>query len=390
MEFVKDRMARLQDAIDKKEVIHGGCFPNEDQELLLKTAFSKADKCIDSWRKWKSRADIDNLDYGSFRLLPLVYQRLTSQGVEDPLLMRLKSVYRYILAKNHQMFFKVIPILKALHENKIDTMLLKGTALTIRNYRSFALRPQMDIDILVKANDASNVFNFMLDQRWAPQYDHPQKRILRLRHSCCFDGGKEKRLDLHWRLLPQYSLKKDEDVFWLRSIPIEYNGVKTRVLSDTDQLFHTFAHGLKWSSLSSCRWAADAMCILNTKTDNINWDELYETSLASGLIIPVREGMGYLQKTFDNPIPDKVIRKFRIAPSTAFERMDFRVMTRGKIRFFGDFFKFTFSYLRMHHPEGILSKLCFYPVYLQFCWNIKNLWLMPLLLIHQIKKKRVT
>ena len=71
----------------------GGCWPTWEQESLLKAALLQGEEAIKAWHKWKSRVDVDQLDPGSLRLLPLLYRNLRTHGVEDPLMNRFKGIY---------------------------------------------------------------------------------------------------------------------------------------------------------------------------------------------------------------------------------------------------------------------------------------------------------
>ena len=54
-------------------------LPTHEQELLLKAALLTGEACRKAWKAWKSRIDIENLDYGSSRLLPLASLLLVRQ-----------------------------------------------------------------------------------------------------------------------------------------------------------------------------------------------------------------------------------------------------------------------------------------------------------------------
>jgi hypothetical protein len=55
----------------KPDYKQGGCWPTEQQELLLKAALLKGEPAIQAWERWVSQVDINDLDQGSLRLTPL-------------------------------------------------------------------------------------------------------------------------------------------------------------------------------------------------------------------------------------------------------------------------------------------------------------------------------
>ncbi|HSR18731.1 MAG TPA: hypothetical protein VLM39_11630, partial [Ignavibacteriaceae bacterium] len=66
----------------------------KEQELLLKASLFEGDKFIYAWEKWKSCVNFEQIDPGSYRLLPLLYQNLVKHEIKDPLTERLKGIYR--------------------------------------------------------------------------------------------------------------------------------------------------------------------------------------------------------------------------------------------------------------------------------------------------------
>ena len=45
--------------------------PTDDQELLLKAALFKGQAAKEAWKKWDAKNQIEQIDYGSYRLIPL-------------------------------------------------------------------------------------------------------------------------------------------------------------------------------------------------------------------------------------------------------------------------------------------------------------------------------
>jgi len=114
----------------------GGCWPTWRQELLLRAALLRGKEAIAAWREWKSSVDVDRLDQGSRRLLPLLYRNLRAHGVEDPLMNSFKGIYRLTWYKNQMAFHKMTSLLRSFHHAGIETMLLKGAALVMLHYPS--------------------------------------------------------------------------------------------------------------------------------------------------------------------------------------------------------------------------------------------------------------
>jgi len=361
--------------------IQGGAWPTRNQELLLKAALFKGEECRSAWEQWKRQNDVEHLDDGSYRLLPLAYHNLSAQGIQDGLMVRLKSVYRYMLTRNHLMFHGLTPVLKAFEERGIKTMLLKGAALTLTHYKNYGLRPQLDIDVLVPETCANDANAYFRGSGWNPEYDYPVDKVIQFRHSCGFEAGRHKRIDLHWNIFQECRKKGTDAVFWKDAVPVKVNEVNTFVLSPTNQLLHACIHGVKWNTMMPCRWVADAVTILNISRDEIHWNDLVALARERNLTIPLWQALSYLRNTFAAEIPEFVLSGLEKTPTSLFERVEYRVMIAGKSVLFGNFFKFTFSYAHIPHSNNIFIRIGDYFYFLQMYWKIRNMATMPFILI---------
>src|SRR5512147_1502008 len=73
--------------------VEGRCWPTVQQEWLIRAALLKGKDALDAWKEWKSSVDVEELDPGSHRMLPLLYRNLKSQGIKDPSMYKYKGVY---------------------------------------------------------------------------------------------------------------------------------------------------------------------------------------------------------------------------------------------------------------------------------------------------------
>lgn len=365
------------------ESIQPGCWPTAKQELLLKACLLSGDEALEAWRSWKNQIDLNWIDEGSNRLLPLLYHNLVDQKIDDPIMIKAKGLYRYVLAKNHLMLNFASEVIGKLQAVNIETMLLKGGALTLAFYKNYGLRPSLDVDLMVKPEHAIEAMQCLQSLGGIPEYEFPPEAVLLFRHSTGFDAGGVKRIDLHWNSLIDCRGDKIDDVFWSKSIQVEFKEVKTRVLNPTHQLFHNCAHGVRWNTHAPCRWVGDLMIILNNHASSIDWDGIATLSKERKTVIPIQKGFHYLRETFHAPIPDAALEKLDSLEPTKLEKVAYFIQTKNKNKFFGNFFKFSLDYLRLPKPAGFFGKLIAFPRYLQLSWKIKNIWLMPFSLIVQ-------
>ena len=98
------------------ELAGGGLpWPNLAQASLLSAAIGPDAGVRESFQAWKGVTNIEApVDGGTYRLLPLLYSRLAACGVDDPMMGRLKGVYRMSWYKNHELFRRSAPAIAAL------------------------------------------------------------------------------------------------------------------------------------------------------------------------------------------------------------------------------------------------------------------------------------
>lgn len=300
-------------------------YATHRQELLLKAALLAGEPAVHAWQNWQALVDFEQqLDIGSFRLLPLLYHNLRNLGVDDPIMSRLKGIYRREWYKNQVMFHAGAKVLQTLHAADINTMILKGAALTVRYYQDYGLRPMGDFDVLVPIAKHHDAIRVLTDLNWQAQdfvLEKLTEEFKSLRHAYGFRDRQGHELDLHWYAIRYSNYPQIDDDFWLDAIPAQIGDITTCMLNPTDQLLHTVIHGMAWNSVPSIRWIADAVWILNADYANINWQRLISQAEKRRLtILPLFYGLSYLRDTFDMAIPDWLLTKLKEHEVTDIER----------------------------------------------------------------------
>ena len=298
------------------------------QELLLHASIGSGPEVLEAWAEWKHKADIDAVDLGSHRILPLLYRNLLDHGVSDPLLARLKSTYRYYWYQNAVLLHRGEEVLSSFRQAGIPTMVLKGAALVALYYHDAALRPMQDFDIAVPFTSARKAITLLQRSGWRPQTKYDPRHLFLIRHSTPFIDCKSRQIDLHWHVLGTgFNISCDTN-FWKRSIPLNVGGVATRTLGPTDQLVHVCSHGAEWSEVPPLRWVADALSILKSSSTTVDWQLLLETVEFHHLQLPLLNALIYLKKNFGAPLPDDVLNNLQRLPVGPVERYAYETAIR--------------------------------------------------------------
>ena len=303
----------------------GSPLPSEKHELLLRASLLSGDSMLTAFQQWKRKVDFEiDVDHASLRLLPLLYMNLHTQGVEDPLMPRLKGIYRNSWSKNQLLFFKAGKIVQFFNEHGIPNILMKGIPLSVLVYRNFAVRPMADIDVLIPYEQAGPTVELLKSSGWKlyePQYfDY----ALKYGRSATFADGDNTELDLHWHPVFEVHAEIREDDFRALAVPFKVSGAETKSFCPTDQLFHTIIHGFRTNPEPPVRWIADAVTLISTCGMEIDWDRLTSQTANFRVHLQMREALNYLVKVFDADIPDRVIAALNAMKSSSANRVVYR------------------------------------------------------------------
>lgn len=369
-----------------------GCWPTRAQELILRAALLQGEPALEAWKEWTRAVNLDVIDYGSHRMVPQLYRNLQRHGVKDPMIDRLKGVYRYYLYKNQILMHRIAALLAALEAAGIKTIVLKGAALIPLYYREIGVRPMLDADVLVRPHQAKQAMEVLHNLRWKPfRYGEPQKRIP-IVHSTPFEDEGGRQLDLHWHLFWECFNAGDIDDYWENAIPIEIGGVSTLALSSTDQLLHTCWHGARWNEVPPIRWVADAMAILNASAAEIEWASLLQKAQRHRIVLPVKDSLEYLKNKFDAPVPDSLLNSLAAVRTSKMERENYELTlnpmtppTTTKI-----LRMLYYDYRWLSSSTSARFKTLVFAKHLQAKWNIDHLWHVPLYMSMRLVRRVIT
>ena len=306
-------------------VIRGSsCWPQPAQELLLHAALDEGKQAIAAWERFYQEAGLDRMEEGTFRLLPQVYRNLSRAGYSEPIMGRLKGIYRMAWCKNQVLFHEMLPVLRTLREVGIPTMMLKGVALSLGVYRDRGARPMNDFDVLIPADAANRALQLFDKLGWRSSMGHPMRITpiqQRYRHAIELINPAGKAFDLHWHLLYHSRLPAADTDFWKAAWPMALESEPSLVLNPTHQLLHTCVHGLEGNEVSSVRWVSDAIATI--RAGKIDWDRLVAEARQHDLVLPIRDALQYLQDSFHAPIPRSAIWQLQADPVSRFAIMEY-------------------------------------------------------------------
>jgi len=364
----------------------GHVRPTAEQELLLRACLLRDEAGLEAYREWARRVDVETLDYGSFRMLPLLYRNLQRLGLETSVLDKFKGAYRQTHYQNKLAFYRVVMLLKQLARAEIDTLVLKGAALIPLYYGEAGVRPMMDFDLAVRPEQALAAIKLLERSGWEREPGLPlTPGFISVHYSWHFKLPAAAELDLHWYVFDQCCYPNADAELWKSSVPVEIEGFPTRALNPTDQLLHTCVHGAEWDLVPPLRWIADAITILHRASDQIDWHRLVHQAKERRLVPATRDTLTYLRTKLGAPVPDAVLSDLRSAPISFIEHLEYRSRMSPPGNF-PSLRKICFGYLRYRRTAARgYGGLWSVPRYLQARWGASDLWQLCVTGAHLVK-----
>ena len=279
------------------------------------------DAALSAWKSWRQRNDLDRVDRGARRLLPLVYRHSTRLGVDAPDLERLKELYLQSWLRNQVRFRWAAEAVGALREEGLDVMVLKGAALSVLHYRDAGARPMDDVDLLVRTEHAGAALDVLAGLDWTPTATAPRETFLAVRHAEALTRPDRAILDLHWNALRQPG---SDGAFWDASVEMDIGGEPVRALCPTDELLVACVHGSSWDEVPPVRWVADALTVLGAAEGAIEWDRLVTEARSRHVTAELTDAFAYLRERFDAAISEAAFAELRSTRRHLHERIGHR------------------------------------------------------------------
>lgn len=342
-----------------------------DERLLLKAILDKDDQMsLIYFGEWAAMTDLDNIEGGSYRLIPALYRRMSRQTGEFTYKNRMKGIYRYFLYRNNLTLHRTKEILLVLNENRIPFVVLKGGALLAAYYDDKGIRPMNDVDILVDEAFILRTIELLRHSGWQPQDEESLSVNHHAGHAITFLNDDGMELDLHWHVIYQCCWDGADRAYWENTEKASLAGVNISVLNPTLQLFHTCAHGLRWNEMSSIRWIVDAMTIIDKRGADIDWQLFLRETRNKKLAHTIKKAVGILQNEFGANIPDSLIVDLDRIPVSDTEKKLHEVLSGTS--------KYKYVKIRWYIyslgmiDQSLIKKIVGLPSYLQAIWNLKS------------------
>ncbi len=260
-------------------------------------------------------------------LFPLLYRRLQQTEVWPAVPARtrdsLRGSYYASLLWGDRLAAALRPVLQAFEEQNVPVILLKGTALAAEIYENVALRPMVDVDLLVRPQDLSRARCVLddLGYRLSPnpaghpeQFDEEYGGEIELRRD---DGQGLIVVDLHTHLIAIEWYRRatrlgDVEALWTDSRPLNGVGGEALQLSPEDTLIALCVHlAVPEAFASPIRRLLDVDWLIRRSDPPLDWDWLIARIKYFRVRMPVLVCLQMACGVYETPVPADVLAHLR-------------------------------------------------------------------------------
>ena len=179
---------------------------------------------------------------------PLLRKKLAGQpAIPDAICQRMQREYMRSAARAALLQRDLAGLLANLNRAGVDVLLLKGSALAAAIYPDPALRPMVDVDVLIRPEDVPRVMELAGEMGYTPQ--HAQTRAgddLEFENEIAMikPASAMSMVEFHWSLFnsPHHQNKMQMDWFFQTAVPITLNKTPAKMLGAEALLLHLSSH----------------------------------------------------------------------------------------------------------------------------------------------------
>ncbi|MDG2383311.1 MAG: nucleotidyltransferase family protein [Pirellulaceae bacterium] len=308
-------------------------IPTSSQQLLLRALLhTDLDQAGIAINQWLQTVNIKRLDFGSYRLLPLLWKRAVALDWDLPDLNMIKGIYRRTWYANQLHLTQLLTVTQALRAENCEVLWLKGAALIVNCYHDIGVRPISDVDILVKPDDTYQTIETLVDAGWVPQptpltvsrtsnpktlpewvisprpLNNFDPAYFIARHGHAFSKSNECEIDLHWRLIQEFDDSFLDEHSWKTAEPCVWRDTDVLVPEPACHLLFLLLHGCRWNTTPAIRWIADSTYLIRSHGNRLDWKRFQELSARGNVCGVLSRMLYYLKNEMGVDVPNDCLK----------------------------------------------------------------------------------
>ena len=242
----------------------------------------------------------------------LLWQRLRHRSLPPAIAAAWQQSYYRTGLLNTAFQEHLAPILDAAQHHKIPVVVLKGMALLTSTYSNVALRPMVDIDLLVQRHQVASMWAILSEFGHLLQPLTSRQRALLHRNSGELKLAhyqKQYLIELHWWLYAgawsQHAGLLTSNIHWQRLRKVTIAGATALRLHPHDELFHLAHHAVVSNQLGQAvgRMVLDLDRLIRELATTLVWSAIWREARMLGLQTVLWLALSLAKAVCKTPLP---------------------------------------------------------------------------------------
>ena len=372
-------------------------WPTAEQSLLTRAAILDGAEAVAAWREWRAVGDLASVDAASFFLLPQLFRNLGRCGLTGPDLATLGSVYRYSWTQNQLLLRSLASVLAILQRAGVATMVLKGVPLALFYYQDIGARMMSDADVLIRERDIEAGLAALREAGWRIPGGVPASFLGPALSETHISHPRWGVVDLHWRLLFDRRSVTLGNGWWERALESEILGLPSKIQAAEDLMLTMLVSSRKLDPQAVSRWVVDAVMIARPGRP-LDWLAVVERAADCGLLLPLRDTLGYLDSEFSGIVPAEALREAMSKRASRDDVLRYQRLKVFPLRFSENSIRGALTGHWRHYAgisrdsgvdAGTLGFMRYLLWFYRYQWNARALWQMLFLVPYRALRRIV-
>jgi len=249
--------------------------------------------------------------------LPLVYHNLSRLGfqniIPEEVFLTMKKYYYANLSKN--LFFEkeMLDIFAMANQDNIGVIPFKGFSLIHTVYNNPGLRPMVDVDILVKENDLTNIKSILNKSGYEDNSEKARcnEQQFEIVFTKKIASNHYTIIEVHHELSPARPHKLNLPYLWQRARKETVDGYEIQHLSPEDTLLSLALHLRRHTRRLTLKFIIDIAELLNKHNVVMDWHYIKKSAADNHIITTMHTSLSLAKELLEAEIPLETINQFR-------------------------------------------------------------------------------
>jgi len=229
---------------------------------------------------------------------------------------QLEAYRDHVLAANAYRVNRVEPVLARLQAEGIPFLVLKGAALNAVLYPEPGMRPMVDVDVLIRPDDAARAHAALTATGCTPGPDLVRDDFFPRYHyerEYLTSHPPPVKIDLHVRPFRplRYARTVPDDALWDSPSTARFGDLDVWIPNAENMLIHLAVHAA-CHGLRELRWQYDIKCWIDRCGGDIDWERISDKCHQWRLTWPFRRALESVSELFD-PLDPRIARALACA-----------------------------------------------------------------------------